>query len=175
MTARTLFAVAAFAALSGWVSGSAPAVGRTADEEATLLAKNRRLLEGLLGDGLKLADAETPLDRADACRRAADRLAVEMTAAARYEDGDRVNEIGGQLTDLLTDGFLPPFTTARAEIGPESPEFDRLQLLRRESAAQLAAAVDGLPTTGSFAARPRVTALRRKLAALAAQVPPPGE
>ena len=174
MTTRTLAVVAAFAALSGWVSGQGPAV-RTADEEATLLAKNRRLLEGLLDDGLKVADAETPLDRAAACRRAADRLAVEMTAAAKYEDGDRVNEIGNQLADLLSDGFLPPFTAARAEIGPESPEFARLQLLREESAAQLAAAVDGLPTAGPFAARPRVAALRRKLAAVAAQVTPPSE
>lgn len=174
MTARTLAVIAAFAALSGWVSGQGPAV-RTADEEATLLAKNRRLLEALLEDGLKVADAETPLDRAAACRRAADRLAVELTSAAKYEDGDRVNEIGTQLTDLLTDGFLPPFSAARAEIGPESPEFARLQLLRVESAAQLAAAVEGLPTTGPFANRPRVVTLRQKLAAVAAQVTPPGE
>lgn len=175
MTARTLIAVAAFAALSGWVSGSAPAVGRTADEEATLLKKNSTLLEGLLDDGLKLSAAETPLDRAAACRRAADRLSVELSAAARYEDADRVSEVGDLLTDLLTDGFLPPFTAAQADIPPSSPDFPRLQLLHRESASQFAAAVDALPATGSFAAGRRVSAVRKKLAALAARVGTPTE
>ena len=175
MTARTLIAVVAFAALSGWVSGQAPAAGRTAYEEATLLKKNRTLLEGLLDDGLKLSNAETPLDRAFACRRAADRLAVELAAAARYEDADRVSEIGDQLTDLLTDGFLPPFTAAQADIPPTSPDFNRLQLLHRESASQFAAAVDAIPATGPFATGQRVSAVRKKLAALAARVGTPTE
>ena len=175
MTARSLVAAAAFAALSGWVSGQGPSPRRTADEEATLLKKNRPLLEGLLDDGLKLAAAETPLDRAAACRAAADRLAVELRAAAKYEDADRVSEIGDQLTALLTDGFLPPFAAARGDIGPLSPDFPRLQTLHRESASQFAAAVDSLPTAGPFAAGPRVVALRQKLAAFAKQVGQPAE
>ena len=175
MTVRSLITVAAFAALSGWVSGQGPSPRRTAAEEAALLAKNRPLLEGLLDDGLKLADAETPLDRAAACRAAADRLAVELRAAAKYEDADRVSEIGDQLTALLTDGFLPPFAAARADIGPTSPDFPRLQTLHRESASQFAAAVDSLSTAGPFAAGPRVAALRQKLAAFAEHVGQPSE
>jgi hypothetical protein len=173
MTARTLFAVAAFAALSGWVSGQGPR--RIADEEATLLKKNRRPLEGLLDDGLALTVSETALDRAAACRRATDRLTTALAEAARGDDADRVNEIGDQLTALLSDGFLPPFAAARAEIRAESPEFPRLQALHGESAAWLKAAVDAVPTTGTLADRPRVAALREKLAALAVRVGSPAE
>lgn len=172
MTARTLFAVVAFAALSGWVSGQGPR--RIADEEAALLKKNRRLLEGLLDDGLALTASETALDRAAACRRATDRLTGELTEAVRGENADRVNEIGEQLTALLADGFLPPFAAAQAEIRPDSPEFPRLQTLHGESAVQLKAALDAVPTTGKLAG-PRAAALRQNLAALADRVGTPGK
>lgn len=175
MTARTLFALLAFAALSGWVSGQGPAPRRTASEEAELLKLNRTLLEGMLDDGVKVADAGTRLERAAACRRAADRLAAELAQAARLENADRVSEIGDHLTALLTDGFLPPFAAARSEIQPDSPEFGRLQELHRESAAHLTAAVDALPTRGKFADGPRVKALREKLAGLAERVGTPAE
>lgn len=171
MTARTLFALLAFAALSGWVSGQGPR--RIASEEAELLKLNRQLLEGMLDDAVLVADAGTQLDRAAACRRAADRLSAEMRAAARLENADRVSEIGDHLTALLTDGFLPTFSAARDHVRAGSPEFDRLQELHRESAAHLTAAVDALPTQGRFADGPRVKALREKLAALAERVGQP--
>lgn len=173
MTARTLFALLAFAALSGWVSGQGPR--RIASQEADLLKQNRTLLERMLDDGVQVADAGTALDRAAACRRAADRLSAELASAARLENADRVNEIGDHLTALLAEGFLPPFAAARAEIRPGSPEFGRLQELHRESAAHMAAAVDALPRQGKFADGTGVKALREKLAALAQRVGQPAD
>jgi hypothetical protein len=175
VTARTLFALLTFAVLSGWVSGQGPAPRRTAAEEADLLNQNRQLLEGMLDDGILVADAGTPLERAAACRRAADRLAAELAQAARLDNADRVSEIGDHLTALLADGFLPPFAAARAEIRAGSPEFGRLQELHRESAMHLNAAVSALATRGELASSPRVKALREKLAGLAERVGQPEE
>lgn len=173
MTARTLFALFAFAALSGWVSGQGPR--RTYFEEAELLKLNRPLLEGMLDDAMLVADAGTQLERAAACRLAADRLSDELARAARFEDANRVSEIGDHLTALLTDGFLPAFTAARDHVRAGSPEFDRLKDVHRDSAAHLTAAVNALPTSGKFADGPRVKALREKLANLAEQVGTPAK
>lgn len=172
MTRRPLLVLAASAALAAWVSAQT-GTGPTAADSLRMLKLNRGLYEDLTAHALALGERHTALDRADECRRVADRLGREVQDAARLNNPDRVAEVGDHLGAVVADGLVPNLTDARDGISPKSPEFKRLQDVHREAFDGLTRTVNAIPTDGEVGASAKVQAAREKLAAATARIGPP--
>jgi hypothetical protein len=160
-TALTLFALAG---LSVWASAQNPAPGLTAGEQLRLFQSNRTLLDGLIDHGLKLSDANTPLDRADECRKAADTLGLALRQAAAESDADRVAELSDHLTAVVRDGLTPSLAQARRDIHPASADFERLKRVHADTHQSLAETRQALQSDEGVGRSARVRDARAKLA-----------
>ena len=172
MTRRPPLALAAFALLAAWVSAQGPGSGPSAADSLRMLKLNRPLLDDLTRHGLALGDRNTPLDRADECRRVADRLAREVRAAVRDADADRLAEVSDHLKGAVAHGLVPNLKDARRSIPAQSREFERLEELHRAAYSSLVAVAEAVPADGEVAKSPRTQAARAALAAAAAAVGP---
>lgn len=162
---RTALTLLVAAGLSAWASAQVPAPGPTAAEQLKLLTSNRKLLEDLIDSGLKLSDANTALDRAAECRRAAGVLSAALTRASAdpTADPDRLAELSDHLGAVLRDGLAPSLAEARSVIPRESQDFQRLEALERQAADDAAKAAAALPTAGKVGQTPQVRDARGRL------------
>lgn len=175
MNARPLLVLAAFAALAAWVSAQT-GTGPLAADHLQVLKQNRSLYEDMTRHGLALADRHTSLDRADECRRMADRLGREVEDAARRGDADRLAEVSGHLQSVAADGLAPNLAAARRDITPKSADYKRLQEVHQQAFDGLTRSADAIPATGDLANSTKAQTAREQLAAAAARIgPPPAE
>ena len=175
MTIRPILTLAVVAAVSLWASAQPHSAGPSAAEQLQMLKTNRDLLEDLLDHGMRVADANTPLDRAAACQRSTDRMAREMREAVDRADADRANEIGDYVERIVVEGFVPNFETARRDAKPGSPDFERTRTMHRDAAESLDKLGAALPTEGPLSKSKRLQAARAKLADASAKLGKPDE
>lgn len=177
MRTRPLLVTAALATLAAWVSAQ-PGYNPTAGESLKMLQANRGLYEDLTRSALNLSLAErnTSLDRADECRKVADRLARGVREAVDRKDADRLAELSDHLHAVTTDGLAPNLTAARRDINPQSKEYSRLQEVHQEAFDNLARTATAVPIDGDLGTSKRAQAAREKLASAATRIgPPPSE
>jgi hypothetical protein len=172
VTLRTPAIVLAFAVLSAWASGQNATGPTTAAEHLNLLKTNRRLLEELLDEGVKLGQANTNLDRAAQCQSVANRLTRELKNAVDLDDADRVAEMSDHFATLIRSGLVPNLDSAKERVPPGSPEYDRLVAVHANATKNLDAVKSLIPADGKWAKKKGVDDARAKLQAAAASVGP---
>lgn len=172
MRTRPLLVSAALAALAAWVSAQ-PGYTPTAADSLRMLKANRGLYEDLTTSALALSGRNTSLDRADECRKVADRLAREAREAVDRKDADRLAEVSDHLHAVTADGLAPNLADARGSINPKSPDSQRLREVHQEAFDSLTRTANAVPTNGELGTSKRAQAAREKLAAAAARIGPP--
>jgi hypothetical protein len=100
---------------------------RLQSERVRQVQRDRELIEELVNLGLRLADDEDALKRADHCSGAAERFAREIRAAATNREDSRALEMGRHLNDLLQRGVADNLRTAREQIPVGSAEEQTLR------------------------------------------------
>lgn len=166
---RTLLTLTAFVALAAWASAQAPTTGPSVAEELKHLRTNRTLLEHLVDHSVKIADADTPLDRADRCRDATASLKRAIQGAG--DDPDRVVELIENLVTMIKNGLAPTLARARAEIPHGSQDYERMKQLHVAVRQDLTLVQEAIPTTGKTAKSNHVKDARQQLTVVAASVP----
>ena len=175
MTFRNLLTLMIAGAVSLWASAQSGTVGLSAAERLQLLKTNRDLLDDLLDQGTRVADANTPLDRAAECQRITDRLAREYRTALDRSDADRAGEIGDHLDKIVSEGFAPNLEIARRDSKRGSPDYERVQAIHRD-AVQSLDELNALPLLdGPLAKSKRLRLIREKLAETAAKLGKPDD
>ena len=164
MTRPALTAVV-LASLAAWAGAQGPAP-TTAAERLRLHRANRTLLTDLVGSGVRLAGADSPVARAEACQQTARAVGIAVRRAAEANDADRVAELGDHLDALVRDGLVPVLDDATRTVPAESPDAARLRAVRAGASADLDATEAALPpgddATGR-ALRARLHELRERL------------
>lgn len=159
MTRPALTAVV-LASLAAWAGAQGP-TPTTAAEKLRLHRANRTLLTDLVGSGVRLAAADQPVSRAEACQQTARAVGLAVRHAAEANEPDRVAELGDHFNTLVSEGLLPALTEADAVVPRESPEGVRLRAVRAGAAADLDAIDAALPTDGAL--RTKLAELRERL------------
>lgn len=152
------------AVASAWASAQPPIAG----ENAQLLRRNTAILSKLVDRALQSADANSPLTRAEACRRTAVELADELRQAVKNDDPDRVAELGEYLAVTVSDGLTPTLTAARTQIPIGSQA--ELDKLHEEAEAETNQAVESIPFVNKVGRSQLVSNARDKLAAASAKL-----
>jgi len=147
--------------------------GLSAGEQLDLLKTNRELLEDLLDQGTRVADANTPLDRAAECQRSADRFARELRTAIDRSDADRACEIGDLVGKIVVEGLVPNLEAARQHSKPGSPDYERVKAMHREASQSLDNLNATLPRDGPLARSKRLLQAREKLTDASAKLGKP--
>ena len=175
MTFRNLLTLLFAGTVSLWASAQSGTVGLSAADRLQLLKTNRDLLDDLLDQGTRVADANTPIDRAAECQRTTDRLAREYRTALDRSDADRAGEIGDHLDKIVSEGFAPNLEIALRDSKPGSPDYKRVQAIHRDAVQSL----DGLTATplpdGPLTKSKRLRQAREKLAATTAKLGKPDD
>jgi hypothetical protein len=153
-----------FLGLAAWAGAQGPPT-RSAADQLQLLRANRGLIDGLIDDSVKLAGANTALDRAAVCQGTAHRLAGAVEQAATAGNPDRVAEFGSHLERVVRNGLVPRLEEAKT-VPPESPDAKRLKEIRENAIGDLGALRDALPTSGRVGDSEKVQKLRQQLDAL---------
>jgi hypothetical protein len=149
--------------VAAWASAQGPA-GPTAADRLKLFDRNRPLLEKLVDAAVLAAGRSKAVDRADACRVAAEHLTRELAEAAAGNDPDRVSEVGEYLSAVLTDGLTPTLDEARRTVPAGSADADALLAVYRQAAADAERAETIIPFTGPVGGSERAAKARRKIA-----------
>ncbi len=157
-------------------SAQRPPAGKTAAEQLRLFRANRPLLEQLLDQGLRLAEAGDALDRADRCRDAVLALSRALAeASAADADPSRVAELGEHLAALVRDGLGPALAQAGVDHQPGSEGYKRLADLRGRTRVDLSNARAAFRGEGAAGRSKQVQAARGELDAAVQGLPPAGE
>jgi hypothetical protein len=166
---RIAFTLLAGLACSAWAVGQSLPRDATAGERLERFARNSRLVDDLVNRGVELANTTTPLARAEAAHGAAKDLGVGLKAAAAANDGPLATELAEYLDAVIREALAPALKEATDSTPPNSADAERIKLMRKTAAAEIAAWVDGL-NAGSFSKGPRNTAARTSLAAAAGEL-----
>jgi len=94
--------------------GGVPAV--LAADQAQRFQRNRRLIQALVENSLRLAELNDVVHRASSCTDLADQLGEELQAAVSAQDAVRAAELAKALKELLIHGVAFNLTTANAII-----------------------------------------------------------
>lgn len=172
MRTRPLLVFAALAALAAWVSAQ-PGFAPTAGDHLRVLQANRGLYDDLTRHALVLGHSNTSLDRAEECRKVADRLAREVREAVDRKDADRVAEVSDHLCAVTADGLAPNLSDARRDINPQSKDYPVLQDVHQKAFDNLSRVATAVPTDGDLGTSKRAQAAREKLTSAAARIGPP--
>ncbi|HEX4608495.1 MAG TPA: hypothetical protein VH092_09840 [Urbifossiella sp.] len=140
---RPALTLAVLAALAAWAGAQGPAP--TAADRLRLHRANRTLLTDLVGGGVRLAGADNPVARAEACQQTARAVGLAVRRAAEARDADRVAELGDHRDALVRDGLVPVLEDATRTIPAASPDAARLRAVRAGAAADLDATEAALP------------------------------
>ena len=154
-----------FLGLAAWAGAQGPPPLSTADQ-LNMLRANQGVIEELVDRTIELAGANTPLKRAETCRKTAGTLAGVVGRAADEGNADRAAEFGGHLEAVVRDALIPTLDEGRRTTPPESEDAKRLKKLREGAWTDLGVLRDGLPTTGKVGDSEQVKQLRDKLDAL---------
>lgn len=154
-------------------SAQGPAPGKSAAEQLALFRVHAPLLDQLLDQTLKLAEAGDALDRADRCRAAVASLSRALADAAAEPDADpsRVAELSGLLATVVRDGFGPALEQAGADHRPGSDGYPRLVEVRKQAGEVLATARAAFRGEGPASRSPQVRAARGELDAAVQGLP----
>jgi hypothetical protein len=163
MTRRAGLTLATFLALAAWAGAQGPSPALPADVQLRMLRENRLLLNDLVERGVALSGADDPVSRAEECEKMVRSLGAALRRAADAQNPDRVAELGDHLEAVLRDGLIPNLDEATRVIDPHSPEWPRLQEVRKRAAGGLDEIRDALPTTGKVGENGKVKDLRGKL------------
>jgi hypothetical protein len=155
---RPALTAAVLAALAAWAGAQGPAPTSAADR-LRLHRTNRTLLTDLVGHGVRLAGADQPVARAEACQQTARAVGLAVRRAAEANDADRVAELGDHLDTLIREGLVPVLKDATDTVPAASPDAARLRAVRTGTVADLDATEAALPP-GDDA---QVRALRSRL------------
>jgi hypothetical protein len=154
-----------FLGLAAWAGAQGQPAPSAADQ-LQLLQANSGLIDALIDDSVRLAGANTAVDRAAVCQSTAQRLARKVETASQEENPDRVAEFGGHLERVVRDGLVPTLEDAKSVAPPESPEAKRVKEIRQNAIRDLGTLRDTLPTTGKVGDSEKVKKLRQDLDAL---------
>jgi hypothetical protein len=110
-----------------------PAAPLSAAEQARRFGRNRSLIEKLVMGGLRLADEDDPLKRANYCNGIAQSMADEIRQAAGDHEKARVTELKQHLHSLLKDGVAENLIQARKRIPNGSAEEKELRKVRDDT------------------------------------------
>jgi len=97
----------------------------TGAERARLYSRDRGLIETLVQEGLRLAQTDDPLKRADCCNGMARHLAHEIQDAATHREGNRVSELGHHLHAVLKNGVAANLISACDGPVPPTSTFEK--------------------------------------------------
>ena len=146
-------------------SAQGPPAGRSAADQLRLFRTHHSLLNRLLDQGLRLAEAGDALDRADRCRDAVLAVSAALADAANEPDADpsRVAELSGHLATLVRDGFGPALAEAAGVHREGSDGFKRLVELRARASEDLVKAQRVFRAEGAAGRSGQVRAARDEL------------
>ena len=157
--------LAVFLGLAAWAGAQGPPPLSTADQ-LNMLRANQGVIEELVDRTVELASANTPLKRAETCRKTAGTLAGVVGRAADEGNPDRAAEFGGHLEAVVRDALVPNLDAAKQTIPPESPDAPRLKKIRDDARSDLDGVRNALGTPGKVGDDAKVQDLRRKFDAL---------
>jgi hypothetical protein len=163
---RVLFTLFVFATLSAWAGAQGPAAGLSAAERLKMLRTNRMLIENMVDHGIDMANADTPLKRANECHRTARTLANAMQQAAVDQNADRVAELCGHVDAVLREALAPNLQQARRDLRPGSPDESEFKKLRESALRDFDGLRDAIPPTSKVAADAKVKEAFGKLESL---------
>jgi len=155
-----------FATLSAWAGAQGPPAGITAAERLKMLQTNRMLIENIVDHGLDLAGADTPLKRADVCRRTARTLANAVRQAADDQNTSRVTELCEHLDSVMREALEPNLKKAAADVRPGSPDESELKKLRERALLDFDDLRGAIPADGKVGGDAKVKAAFGKLESL---------
>lgn len=155
------------AMLSAWAGGQSAAPRPGGPERVRLLHANAALVEQLVAHGVGLSGGSA-LDQASECRGAVATLGRALAACAENPDADpsRLIDLSEQVVQLVRTGLAPALEKAREQVRSGSPGKERLKQIEDQTAGELGACRDLLPTTGRLGALPQLNEAREKLGAL---------
>jgi hypothetical protein len=163
---RVLLSATVFLALAAWAGAQGPSPALSPAAHCEMFKTNQDLLQNLVYDGIKLADVDSPLQRAEQCSNTASMLARFLNHAATDQNADRVVELAGLMTDVVRDGLVPNLNAAREQIKPGDPREAALIKVRDDVAHELGSIAGKLPADGNLAANQRVREAIEQLTAL---------
>ena len=167
--ARYALLLTTFAALAAWAGAQGPAPSLTAADQLRLFKSNRALLDNLVDHGVKMSAADTPLARAEECRRTALTLATyTKRAATEDQNPDRVAELANLLGEVVREGLAPNLDEAKRTFPPESRQAKRVGELRDTTKHDLDAVRAAIPA-GKVGDNAKVQAALARLAELRAK------
>lgn len=102
---------AAMVAVVAWADG--PSTSSADAYRVRQLQRNQGLIQALVRSGLKLAEEDDPLKRADYCTDLAQRFAREIQEAAEGKEGARAAELGKHFYDVMKLGVASNLKTVR--------------------------------------------------------------
>lgn len=165
---RSLVTLVAFTALAAWAGAQGPPL--TAADRVRLFKADQTLIDSLVDHGVKVADADEPLKRADACRKTALSLATALKRMATDDqDPDRVAELADLLGEVVREGLTPNLQEAREVIRPGDRREPDLLKLREDAATDLDALRAAVPA-GKVGDHPKVKDALDRLAKLQAEI-----
>lgn len=144
---RALLTLVAFAVLSAWAGAQGTAT-LPAATQVKQFKNNRLLIENLVDHGIDLANADSPVNRAEACRQTAQTLANYLSRAADDQDPDRVAELATLFGEVIRDGLMPNLEQARKSITPESPDGQKLKKIGEYAGSTMSEVRKALETPG---------------------------
>ena len=168
---RALSTLVAFTVLSAWAGaqGTAPLPAAT---QVKQFKNNRLLIENLVDHGIDLANADSSVNRAEACRQTAQTLANYLSRAADDQDPDRVAELATLFGEVIRDGVVPNLDEAKKTTTPESPDGQKLKKIGEYAGSTLGEVRKALETPGKVGDSEKVKAALTALDALKARVQP---
>lgn len=120
---RSLLTLVVFALLAAWAGAQGPTQPLDAATQEKQFKDNRILLENLVNHGIELANADSPLARAEECRKTATTLANYLERAAHDQDPDRVVELAELMGNVVRDGLVPNLDQAKATLQLNDPNW----------------------------------------------------
>src|SRR5690349_8760195 len=154
---RTMLILIAYAALCAWVSAQGP-TPLPAEIQVKQFQSNRILIERLVDHGIKLSNADNPLDRAEECRKTAQTLAHSLERATTAEDADRVAEFANLYGEVVRGGLVPNLEAAKKSIPEGSRQWGDLQNLRDKATTEFNGVRLSIPTAGKVGDNDKVKA-----------------
>jgi hypothetical protein len=131
---RRMFLTAAgiFLAALAWADDSTPAA-----DQARMFQQNQVLIETLVDGGLRLAELNEPLQRADYCNDLAEKFSGEIQRAASNRDNARADELRGHFQDLIQRGVTANLEDAKSKIQMGTSQEQELLKVRNRAALLL--------------------------------------
>lgn len=121
--------------------------GLLAADRVRLLEANRTLVEKMISHTVEISDENDALKRATTCHKAMKVLAIELNAAIRGQDANRISELGDHLADLASNGLAPCFIAGK-EYAPDSDPAREMKKLHETTVKEITQLESSVTRTG---------------------------